>query len=445
MAAADCGPTADSGSTEPGASSWSTSLSKIPQSFDGDKVESYRTSRLRSSRQAARSYKFVTEAYIDPSSIRVSSSTAKVCVKASCFRSQKKNSRPYQVSCGILYSGLVCNASCECAAGTSGVCNHSLALLKLLALLRAKDYAEAPPVVACTELPQQWRRPRGEAVASTSLQSVDWRSVREDGSDVPISSKLYDARRKPLDQNETMLSIRKLGADRCSSDVTPFAKRLREATADSVETRFGLAPVGSPLSYQHSLVPFGYETYISPELSLVQRRTTALPSDPAFFESGVAWDTSGHNFPLQQDLLLKSLLVTSTQATVLEKNTRQQSKSPLWRAARRNRLTASSFGEVATRESWSLKGLNNLTSTKDISHVRAVRHGIKYEPAAVQRYESALRVLGHDIQTSHCGIVVQPDCPWLGASPDRTTWDPTEATAHGVVETEERGWSELDT
>ncbi|XP_040355540.1 uncharacterized protein LOC121046013 [Ixodes scapularis] len=130
----------------------------------------------------------------------------------------------------------------------------------------------------------------------------------------------------------------------------------------------------------------------------------------------------------------KSLLVTSTQATVLEKNTRQQSKSPLWRASRRNRLTASSFGEVATRESWSLKGLNNLTSTKDISHVRAVRHGIKYEPAAVQRYESALRVLGHDIQTSHCGIVVQPDCPWLGASPDRTTWDPTEATAHGVVE-----------
>lgn len=199
------------------------------------------------------------------------------------------------------------------------MCNHSLALLKLLALLRAKDYAEAPPVVACTELPQQWRRPRGEAVASTSLQSVDWRSVREDGSDVPISSKLYDARRKPLDQNETILSIRKLGADRCSSDVTPFAKRLREATADSVETRFGLAPVGSPLSYQHSLVPFGYETYISPELSLVQRRTTALPSDPAFFESGVAWDTSGHNFPLQQDLLLKVPLLLS--AVQLQHNT----------------------------------------------------------------------------------------------------------------------------
>ncbi|KAG0444345.1 hypothetical protein HPB47_013902, partial [Ixodes persulcatus] len=156
------------------------------------------------------------------------------------------------------------------------------------------------------------------------------------------------------------------------TDATFFAKRLREATADSVEMRFGLAPVGSPLSYQHSLVPFGYETYISPELSLVQRRITALPSEPAFFESGVAWDTSEHNFPSQQDLLLKSLLVTSTQAAVLEKNTRQQSRSPLWRAARRNWLTASSFGEGATRESWSLKGLNNLTSTKDISHVREV-------------------------------------------------------------------------
>lgn len=197
------------------------------------------------------------------------------------------------------------NTCCECASGTSGLCNHSLALLKLLALLRAKDYAEAPPVVACTELPQQWRRPRGEAVASTSLQSVDWRSVREDGGDVPISSKLYDARRKPLDHNETMLSIRRLGADRCSSDATPFAKRLREATAESVQTRFGLAPVGSSLSYQQSLVPFGYKTYISPELSFVQERTTALPSGPVFFESCVAWDTSEHNFPLQQNLLLK--------------------------------------------------------------------------------------------------------------------------------------------
>lgn len=66
------------------------------------------------------------------------------------------------------------------------------------------------------------------------------------------------------------------------------------------------------------------------------------------------------------------LLVTPTEAAVLERNTRQQAKSLLWKAARWTRLTASSFGEAAERESWTRKGLANLTSSKELSRVRAV-------------------------------------------------------------------------
>lgn len=32
------------------------------------------------------------------------------------------------------------------------------------------------------------------------------------------------------------------------------------------------------------------------------------------------------------------------------------------------------------------------------------------------------------------GLLVDPSCPWLGASPDRLIFDPTEASVHGLLE-----------
>ncbi|XP_040359103.1 uncharacterized protein LOC121047705 [Ixodes scapularis] len=128
------------------------------------------------------------------------------------------------------------------------------------------------------------------------------------------------------------------------------------------------------------------------------------------------------------------LVLTPDQARQLEKNSRQQSKSATWKAARTNRLTASTFGAVLIRESWTDVGLRNLTEEKDLSRVRAVKHGITQEPHAVMHYEKTLRSRGHQIQTTCCGLMVNPSSPWLGASPDRRVFDPAETPPHGVVE-----------
>lgn len=53
------------------------------------------------------------------------------------------------------------------------------------------------------------------------------------------------------------------------------------------------------------------------------------------------------------------------------------------------------------------------------------------EPLAAQRYEDALRRLGHAPIVSSCGLLVNPAFPWLGASPDRIVYDPVEQS-HGV-------------
>lgn len=167
-------------------------------------------------------------------------------IKASCFRSQTKTSTPFQVVCDIQQNGDVRDANCECAVGKSGACNHSLAVLKLLALLRANKYDEAPPAVTCRELPQQWRRPRGEAVASRSLQYVDWRSVREEGLETLITSRLYDAQRNIVNVNDRVASTRRFGDYLFSTQGSPFAKHLRAGTTETVKTMSGMLPLAVP-------------------------------------------------------------------------------------------------------------------------------------------------------------------------------------------------------
>lgn len=96
-------------------------------------------------------------------------------------------------------------------------------------------------------------------------------------------------------------------------------------------------------------------------------------------------------------------------------------------------MTASAFGTVVNRQDWTEKGLRNLLEPKDLSRVRAILYGRKNEPHAAERYISVMKSAGHSISVQHCGLVVNPSCPWLGASPDRLVYDPEEL-GYGTVE-----------
>lgn len=140
----------------------------------------------------------------------------------------------------------------------------------------------------------------------------------------------------------------------------------------------------------------------------------------------LAWLTSRLNF-------FQDISVSIQEARDLEKNTRQQSQSETWVRARRHRLTASAFGKVLMRQSWTQKGLHHLLDPKDLSRVRPIQYGRRNEAAATHRYTNVLRKLGHDVTVEHCGLFVDPASPWLGATPDRLVFDPEEGT-FGVLE-----------
>ncbi|KAG0411984.1 hypothetical protein HPB47_010871 [Ixodes persulcatus] len=225
----------------------------------------------------------------------------------------------------------------------------------MIALLKKEGYREAPLEVTCTELPQQWRRPRGSQINPGSVGDLDWRSVREGGPSEALSSKLYDARKSKRSMTDMQQDLHTLGVDLGHLEDSPFAKHLRSLQVLGTDSMFGIVPEGSGISYQHPVSPHGFKTYISP--NIVQCGTDApkcvLPSWPVLF-------TSSNTYQLRTEIL------SATETSLLQ-DSRQQAKSTTWKAARTNRLTASSFGTVVTRESWTNVGLRNLTEERDLS------------------------------------------------------------------------------
>uniref|UniRef100_A0A224YV02 Nuclease n=1 Tax=Rhipicephalus zambeziensis TaxID=60191 RepID=A0A224YV02_9ACAR len=127
------------------------------------------------------------------------------------------------------------------------------------------------------------------------------------------------------------------------------------------------------------------------------------------------------------------LHTTPARSAQIERDTRQQARSSTWKKERSLRLTASNFGVALARKEWTAKGLQAIASSRDISHVPAVKYGIANEAVAAVRYEEVLKAMGHNVTVSTCGLLLNPAFPWLGASPDRIVYDPLELS-FGVVE-----------
>ncbi|KAH9379209.1 hypothetical protein HPB48_018697 [Haemaphysalis longicornis] len=65
-------------------------------------------------------------------------------------------------------------------------------------------------------------------------------------------------------------------------------------------------------------------------------------------------------------------------------------------------------------------------------NAKAERYGIANKAIAAKHYEEVLRTMGH-VTVLHCGLLVNPAFPWLGASPHRLVFDPAEES-YGVLE-----------
>lgn len=118
--------------------------------------------------------------------------------------------------------------------------------------------------------------------------------------------------------------------------------------------------------------------------------------------------------PFQPDPSLSTpgLSITIEDSRQLEEATRDQCSSELWFKERRKRLTASQFGLVMKRRTITDKFIETLINPKQFSSA-ATGYGASNEKKALRAY-----ILKTGYHTHTCGLLVNPNFPFLGASPD---------------------------
>ncbi|XP_051553961.1 uncharacterized protein LOC127440904 [Myxocyprinus asiaticus] len=130
----------------------------------------------------------------------------------------------------------------------------------------------------------------------------------------------------------------------------------------------------------------------------------------------------------EEHLHLKSLIVTLDMACKIEAATREQAAEQEWHQLHRPRIT-SRFREVCF-----VRGVSSTESLAEII-LKGTRQTAEMRRGADMEFEAAVEYRRmKNVNYTPCGLVIHPDAPWLGASPDGLIYDPFTQPPLGLVE-----------
>ncbi|CAM4733060.1 unnamed protein product [Leuciscus chuanchicus] len=187
-----------------------------------------------------------------------------------------------------------------------------------------------------------------------------------------------------------------------------------------VETAFGLAQRGSVLSYQQPVLP----------TKLVNMHQDPPPYPPLpIGEYRLAPTYCVHVCTEEEHFQLKSLNVTLDMAYKIEAATREQAADQEWHQLRRPRISSSCFREVCF-----VRGVSSAESLAE-RVLKVTRQTAEMRRGADMEFEVAREYCQmKNVNYTPCGLVIHPDAPWLGASPDGLIFDPFAQPPFGLVE-----------
>ena len=159
-------------------------------------------------------------------------------------------------------------AYCQCPTGKVGTCCHMFAVMKLLAKRTIHKLTKIPEIKACTSKPCTWSVPqsRGKLFKSTVseislISPASKKTIDENATPKGIKSSLYDARvesQRVLNDSKVNEMFDFLSKGKPN---THALQVLNKSEKTFLETKFGMMPVGSALSYQCSLIPADFNIH----------------------------------------------------------------------------------------------------------------------------------------------------------------------------------------
>lgn len=313
---------------------------------------------------------------------------------------------------------------CACSAG-KGSCAHVAALIYQIAHYKTLNKTAVPEVLSKTSCPQSYHIPakmdgiKPRPVSDVSFVKPNASKSQKEQSEACICSTLYNPVTTAFPDKSLLDGIRTL-LPMCDPNLQIFKILPPSTTEISLkETVFGNVYFGSTLS--HQLPEPKSDGSIMRISSGPDFPQLPLPSEnlKPVYQTALSENES---------LFIDSLNVTVAESLEIEAHTRLQSQSSLWHRLRNKRLTASVFKDIVVRQKDFDTLVDRLVSSKKIQ-TAAMKHGLDHENDAAVEYSTHKLV-----NIRACGFVINPDAPFLGASPDRIVYDPSELNSFGLLE-----------
>lgn len=308
---------------------------------------------------------------------------------------------------------------CSCVAGTA-LCNHAVALLFQTAHYSQLSVPVVPPVHSCTESEQQWHKPRTAGIKPGPVgKMVVVKPAQGRLCKGGLRSTLFRGMTGPLPD----LSV--LQVAETYDDLDPLEKPLVTTMGMSIEkplvdSEFGLVQKGSVLSYQQPKL-LGR----SMEVHQHAPPSPALPLDTHHLSpTECVWVCTE-----EEHCHWMSLQLSLEMAHKVETSTRDQSHVHEWHILRQSRVTSSRFREVCH-----VRGLGTAEALAE-RIIRGTRETAEMRRGSAMEFQAAKQYAQYcNVNYSPCGLVIHPDAPWLGASPDGLVYDPRESPSFGLLE-----------
>ncbi|XP_024859127.1 uncharacterized protein LOC112450070 [Kryptolebias marmoratus] len=350
-------------------------LIETPSVYSRESLKSYKT---------LDAYCYVTDNHVQDILFHDYNIENFVALKTEVLPSQRQGKRTEMYKVWVVVNkknNCILTANCTCMAGLGSCCRHAAALMLKVELWVRFGKTEQ----ACTSGTNQWLLTSRREVKAARLSEICVRRPKWTATGL-----LQQARRNHGKVNVKEVTdehIKKLKA------LAPKAAVLTSLDCSDTDT-------ASESENEDLLEPLA--ALYDENLRGVSSNELREKSDETFFR-------------------LKKTM-TQEKCVNLESITKNQAQSQAWQTHRIGRITSTTLHRVCTVRTETAK--THLVKqimhydNKDLSGINAIKWGRDNEPTARKSYTKAMKAHHQNFNVALCGLVVHPEHPHLGASPD---------------------------